>query len=196
MYRNAWYRNGKDRNVAIRWSVSYAEAETVLARLHAASGDVQKNAFRGRLKHLKRLGIPLNSNPGRGSKIFYFEDELFQWAFSLELAEFGIDPATIARFIQSEWAEHILPKFHEARGGARRGGDSLFIMYPRLISDAWAPKKFDYEWIEANDRKLLRRLTSYKRRAILINLSDLASEIGQGAIAFHSARAAQSEAED
>src|SRR5277367_7122943 len=98
----------------LRWSLSYAQAESVLARLHDASEDVRKNAFRGRLKHLKRLGIPLNSTPGRGSKVFYFEDELYQWAFSLELAEFGIDPTAIADFIKSKWTEDLLPSFHKA----------------------------------------------------------------------------------
>ncbi len=175
--------------MTIRWSLSYAEAEAVLARLHGAREDVQKNAFRGRLKHLKRLGIPLNSSPGRGSKVDYFEDELFQWAFSLELAEFGIDPSTIARLVEAEWAKGILPEFQKAR--EIRNHDVFFVMNPRMVIDAWDPKPFDYEWLKASDGKLLRRLTSAKRRAIVINVSELARQIGVASVAFHSARHAK-----
>ena len=59
---------------------SHAQAEAVLAGLFGADERVQKAAFRGRLKHLKRLGVPLGSRPGRGSKIDYELEHIYQWA--------------------------------------------------------------------------------------------------------------------
>ena len=94
----------------MKWSVSYAQAEGVLARLHEGTGTTQTKAFRGRLKHLKRLGIPEGSSPGRGAKINYYEDQLLEWAFCLELAEFGLDPTLIVQLMKESWTAKSFPK--------------------------------------------------------------------------------------
>jgi hypothetical protein len=168
------------------WSVTYAEAETMLASLHGASGDVQSRAFRGRLKHLKRLGIPIDSSPGRGSKIAYSDDQLHQWAFCLELAEFGIDPTTIASFVLNEWASNLSPHFQEALTSR---SDIYFAMRPRLMANAWEPGSFDLQWIDLKRAtNFLHRLSGGNRRAILINISDLTKQIDDAGRQYHSAR--------
>src|SRR4051794_23838050 len=82
---------------------TYAQAETVLARLYGADEQAQLGAFRGRLKHLKRVNIPLNMSPGRGAKVAYTREHVFQWAVCLEFSEFGFDPVLTSKFIHKFW---------------------------------------------------------------------------------------------
>ena len=111
---------------------SYAEAETILARLHHAERD-QTGAFRGRLQHLKKLGIPLGVRPGRGKKINYEPEHLYQWALCLEYAQLGLDPAYIAQLIHVAWSG-IFSNFKEAEAGITSKQDDLFLYFtPRMI---------------------------------------------------------------
>ena len=82
---------------------AYAVVETALARMHGADAEVQRGAFRGRLKHLQRLGLPLGDKPGKGRRIDYSEAQIVQLALALELSEAGLDPTKIASFITSYW---------------------------------------------------------------------------------------------
>ena len=65
-------------------SFTYAEAESLLAKLYQADESAQRGAFRGRLKHLHRLGIPMGRRPGRGKKVSYDREQIYQWAFCLD----------------------------------------------------------------------------------------------------------------
>lgn len=80
---------------------SYAQVETALAKVYAAE-HVQQTAFRGRLKHFRKLGIP-SLQPGKGKRIRYTKTDIFQLMLSCELAEFGIDPYLIADIVQRHW---------------------------------------------------------------------------------------------
>jgi hypothetical protein len=177
--------------MAVTWSVNYAEAERMLASLHGASGDIQKMTFRARLKHLKRLGIPLHSSPGRGKKIRYFDDQLYQWAFCLELAEFGVDPTVVAGIVETEWISNISDRFQEA---LKSPSDVYFAMCPRMMSNIWEPQLFELKWLDMNQTtNFLHRLKGSNRRAILINISDLAQQIHSAGLAFYSARHSSTE---
>ncbi|MBA2400591.1 MAG: hypothetical protein H0V72_18205 [Bradyrhizobium sp.] len=176
----------------LRWSVSYAKAEFILASLHNASGDIQKNAFRGRLKHLKRLGIPLNSAPGRGKKIDYFEDDLLQWALCLEFAEFGMDPTTIVRFVETNWVK-ILPRFKKCGATQTSDDDVFLIAHPNLMSASWDgnEESVAFKWLQLSDSNLfLARLgRSTPRRAIVVNISQLYREMQFARMQFDSVSA-------
>jgi hypothetical protein len=112
---------------------SHAQAEAVLAGLFGADERVQKAAFRGRLKHLKRLGVPLGSRPGRGSKIDYELEHIYQWAWCLELEEFGLDPTLITSHVTESWTETVHPIFLHETGE----GDVFAAVLPSLMSRPW-----------------------------------------------------------
>jgi hypothetical protein len=172
-----------------RWSISYAQVEHVLASLHGVKGDVRENAFRGRLKHLKRLGIPRGISPGSGAKIYYFEDHLFEWAFCLELAEFGIDPTVIVDLISKKWDEDILPHMSEARWD-QPGDDLFFVAEPSILAASLARSTdlLPYQWLR-DDKKILRRIRAYnRRRSLIFNVSDLCRQIGLAGMDFYSKR--------
>jgi hypothetical protein len=80
---------------------TYAEVETALAKVYDAA-DVQKTAFRGRLKHFRKLGIP-QQQPGKGSRISYTASDVFQLMIACELAEFGVDPSLITKIVKRHW---------------------------------------------------------------------------------------------
>jgi hypothetical protein len=166
-----------------RWSVSYAEIESILARLHGADGDVQQKAFRGRLKHLKRLGIPRGINPGKGAKVWYKEAQLYEWAFCLELAEFGLDPTVVVALMEEKFENDILHHLTEVR--LQRDDDDLyFVASPNLMSAVWQDKEpLPYQWIKSSNAELfLRRMgrsPQTPRRAIWINVTTLCNAIGR-----------------
>ena len=163
---------------------SYAQAETVLARLYGADEQVQRGAFRGRLKHFKRLGIPLNMAPGRGKKIFYTKEHVFQWSICLEFSEFGIDPTLTARFIHEFWRV-FQACLQEIEGTRDKAGDVIFTINPIIMSKTWKQppgglfrEKFpdfqDMSPAQLSDDNLLSVvLGSDSRRGMLMNLSEV-----------------------
>jgi hypothetical protein len=180
----------------LRWSLSYAEIERVLARLHGATtGEIQQKAFRGRLKHLKRLGIPQGIHPGRGAKIYYFEEQLFEWAFCLELAEFGLDPTVIVRLMNDYWRKDILRRLMAVRAnpwgdGGERDDDVYFVANPALMSATWGKGRqpLPYRWMKLSQAPTwIARLLGEQRRAIVINVTDLLRQIGHHRITFRKA---------
>jgi hypothetical protein len=167
-----------------RWSLTYAEAEATLAELHGVTGDVQQRAFRARLKHLKRLGIPAGINPGRGAKIYYKDEQLYEWAFCLELAEFGIDPAAIVRLMEQNFKTDILQKIAECRIGQHDPDDLYFVAAPSLMSASWQDREtLPYEWLKRSRAERwfygFGRSRERTRRAIFINVTALANAIGR-----------------
>ncbi|ESZ17687.1 hypothetical protein X735_09820 [Mesorhizobium sp. L2C085B000] len=152
--------------------LTYAAAEAVLAGMFDLDAKVREKAFRARLKHLKRLGVPLGSNPGRGTKIWYHDEQVYQWAFCLELAEFGIDPTSVVGFIRDSWAD-IFEHFKDAR--ERQGEKELcFCSEPRFMA---APLSggglgLQYSWREAG-----RVRVDGVRRALVINLTAMVRQI-------------------
>lgn len=114
---------------------TYGEAETLLAKLHGAEA-VQRLAFRGRMKHLKRVGIPLDTSVGHGKKTLYTEDHLYQWAFALELEQVNVDPASIGKIMAAYWADSIRPAYAAAKE-ASPGTAILFWIVPQFMNATW-----------------------------------------------------------
>ncbi|KAA2242095.1 hypothetical protein [Salinarimonas soli] len=158
---------------------TYAQAETILAGLFGADERVQKAAFRGRLKHLKRLGIPLGSRPGRGSKVDYELEHIYQWAWCLELEEFGLDPSLIVAHVTEAWEKTVHPIFlHEPASGE---GDVLAAVLPSLMSRPWkggsGPLITVARVRRADVDAIVGRLTGERRRLSLVNVGAITRQV-------------------
>ena len=110
----------------------YARVESILAKVFDAE-DAQRGAFRGRLKHFRKLGIP-EENPGKGSRLQYSESDLFRLLVALELSEFNIDPNLIVRIVHDHWKGR--KGFYAAIQNAQWGSneDCLAFLSVRFMS--------------------------------------------------------------
>ena len=114
---------------------TYGEAETLLAKLHGAEA-VQRLAFRGRMKHLKRVGIPLDTSVGQGKKQLYSEDHVWQWAFALELEQVNVDPTSIGKIMAAYWVDSIRPAYIAAKEASPLTA-ILFWIVPQFMNATW-----------------------------------------------------------
>jgi hypothetical protein len=125
---------------------SYAIVETALARVFRIKPADQKAFFRGRLQHLRRLGLPgKGRGRGGGPPRAYSDNETCELLIALELEEFGIDPALAVRMVTgqtgpdqraegSDW-QHYLPKvIQEARKGSGGDADIILMVEPYFMS--------------------------------------------------------------
>ncbi|ACL63239.1 hypothetical protein [Methylobacterium nodulans] len=85
--------------------LTYGQMEEVLARVHGVQ-DVQDTTFRARMKHLSKLGIPVDFKtgeylkPGKGKRLEYKWSEIFQFVFCLECYQFGLDATWFTNVIK------------------------------------------------------------------------------------------------
>jgi hypothetical protein len=155
--------------------VTYAQAEGILARLHQSAGKPQQKAFRARLKHLKRLGVPLGSHPGRGKKIDYTDEQLAEWVFCLELEECGLDPSVIVRLLKENRRE-----IYTDEATIDYQHELLLVIRPSAIA-ADAPG-YKIEWIRREGhRDPFQKLRSY-RRCIVVNVTQLLRQMDVAAV--------------
>lgn len=161
--------------------IKYVNFEKFLARLHGIVGETQTKAFRGRLQHLRRLGVPHGPKPGRGSKIDYTEAQFYECAFALELIQCGADPLAVSEFLGTSFEDEILPRMASAYQDHSRlsGADDLFFFAtPNLMSAAWKNvAAFKFKW--ARQRELNGLIFDRGgRRLLLINVTRLVNQIG------------------
>lgn len=112
-------------------SYSYTAVETALAKVFGADAAAQKGAFRGRIKHLQRLGLPADG-PGKGRKIAYTDAQVCAWLIALELEEFGIDPALAVQMIKDAWKNYLVKLISKATDE-----HVILMVRPRFMSAAW-----------------------------------------------------------
>jgi hypothetical protein len=176
---------------------SYAEVEAVLAQIHSVTPEVQRGAFRGRLKHLQTLGVPLEANPGKGKRIDYTREQIIQISLALELAEFGIDPKKIAKFVKDNFEsinDHFIAKDALAQYRATYETDedenissilkesfgeniydSILIISAEMLSEAFNRDQYEKEQlISIGPKEMIMhfRFEDYPR-VMVINLSEL-----------------------
>ncbi|WP_210486764.1 hypothetical protein [Microvirga antarctica] len=151
--------------------------ETALAHMHGAGPEVQRGAFRGRLKHLQRLGLPLGDKPGKGKRIKYSEGQVWQLALALELAQCGVDPVTIVKMIQQCWDKIFLDAMREAAQSSKRSADRILILTVGMMSASWEPADESLAGLRTAGWQVglghvSFSLTGEKRRALMINIGD------------------------
>jgi hypothetical protein len=115
-------------------SYGYAKVETALARVFGADAASQKGAFRGRIIHLRRLGLP-EGGPGRGKTIAYTDEQVYQWLIALLLEEFGIDPALAVKMIKTRWDNFLAQLVRDASHPGPP--DIALLVHVRFMSQTW-----------------------------------------------------------
>jgi hypothetical protein len=115
---------------------SYAEVEGALAGAFGVSPDVQERAFRARLKHFQRLGLP-RVRPGKGSRLDYSFEDACKWALTLMASEIGIEPVAMVKVIGREWERVFVPIMMQAVDDKARVSPVWLIIRPRAVSGAW-----------------------------------------------------------
>jgi hypothetical protein len=124
----------------------YGQVETILARLHDADSDAQAGALRGRIKHLRRLGLPFGTSPGTGNKILYEKSQIYQFAFCLELEEFGINPDLIVKLLET-YRDFVLSAYTSAEREFEKGNDYYFRFHTDFMSANWSKEKLKFPGI-------------------------------------------------
>lgn len=163
---------------------SYAEVETALARMHGADPAAQRGAFRGRLKHLQRLGLPLGEKVGKGRRIDYTEEQIWQYALALELAQCGIDPATVARMIKDYWSRGLQENLSQVAHFWGKADDTVMMLAVGFMSLSWEDQDQTLEgirfmsWSKISGIPLHGRVGD-RRRSIVINISDMLRELSK-----------------
>jgi hypothetical protein len=98
----------------------YLQLETALAAVFGVEPADQTKWFRGRIQHLRRLG--LTPPAGRGTVVAYNSEWAAKWLIALEMEYFRSDPRMIAEWIPKVWDP---PKARKASEAVNRGEGSL-----------------------------------------------------------------------
>jgi hypothetical protein len=129
----------KSRKETVTPTLPYAVVETALARVYGAQ-HVQRDTFRGRLKNFRKLGMPQH-NPGKGARVRYGMQDVYQLMMCLEIAEFGIDPSLIVKMVRHRWATGHLPIAIAKASELHGSGDNLWLAIPaNFMSWTWGEK--------------------------------------------------------
>jgi hypothetical protein len=82
--------------------LDFGEVEGLLARLNRIS-DSKRVAFRARLKHFQRMGLPHGANTGTGKKARYSFPMALQLCVAFQLAQTGMAPKRIVSTVEGNW---------------------------------------------------------------------------------------------
>ena len=175
----------------------YAEVEDALIAVQGVP-ESYRIALRARLKNLSRLGVKKEA-PGKGTRVSYDFDDVCLWAFCLELAQFGMDPARVAMMSYRLWLS-VGPVLT----GEQHNEDLIFAANPVFLSREAQERHdgrsvegqglFQIDWNEPSVRMVYpaselasvvysssRRTSGLPNRTVLVNLSDLRRRI-EGAL--------------
>lgn len=82
--------------------LSYSQLEAILVTHFGIHPD-RVSTFRARIKQLQRLGFPSGINIGRGVKMAYSAEHLFQLATAFELIDIGLTAQTATTVTAQNW---------------------------------------------------------------------------------------------
>jgi hypothetical protein len=181
------------RLAVVAATFTYAEVERALAKVYDAM-DAQKTAFRGRLKHFRKLGIP-SKQPGKGARIRYTASDMFQLMIACELAEFGVDPKLIAGIVKRHW-DMKSGFFRAIEAGQQFPGNDFYVMIEaHIMSWAWNRKKskrtateisvsvigepVKIKFFKASDSKVFLDAVKEGQRFFVFNLSKRVRDVEQ-----------------
>jgi hypothetical protein len=106
--------------------LNYTDLEAKLADLHHAEQRAGVGALRARIRMLRDLGVPAVPKVGKGARVEYSFDDLWESHFGLLLQEAGFPPAHVADVIQTgrPWM------LQQTKTEDRVGGDAWVEIIP------------------------------------------------------------------
>lgn len=117
----------EERAKSVSAGYSYGEVEAAIARVLKADAEAQAGWLRGRIQHLRRLGL---TPPAEGSPVAYTFEWAARWLLALRLERLGLNPVAVVKFVEDNW---------ERKPGHKFPVTSL----REVIEDAHAPKRND-----------------------------------------------------
>jgi hypothetical protein len=87
---------------------TYSQVESALARVFGADAAGQAGWLRGRIQHLRRLGL---TPPAEGGPVIYNFEWAARWLLALRLERVGLNPADIVEFLRANWVREPGSKF-------------------------------------------------------------------------------------
>jgi hypothetical protein len=106
--------------------MDYKTLENMLAQLHGIEPEGLK-AFRSRLRVLRDIGVPAVVRPGKGSRVDYSFEDLWEAHIGLLLEEFGLPPSRVAivsKDARARWFEEMREEETSS------GGDAWALLMP------------------------------------------------------------------
>ena len=100
-------------------ALSYALVETALAKVFGIDAAGQAGWLRGRIQHLRRLGLTPQTVRG---PVAYGDEWLVKWLIALELEYFEVDPRQVVELIDKGWKP---PHKRDAHEAVQRGEATL-----------------------------------------------------------------------
>ena len=101
-------RAHKSAKPAVPGGYSYSQVESALARVFGADAAGQAGWLRGRIQHLRRLGL---TPPAEGGPVIYTFEWAARWLLALRLERVGLNPADIVAFFEQNWESKPGRKF-------------------------------------------------------------------------------------
>jgi hypothetical protein len=108
------------------------QIESALARVcRIPAADL--GAFKGKLRHLRSLGIPKVESVGSGYRVQFSRFDALTMRLALELSMLGVKPSAVVE-LTSNALKHL--KRHDDAG---EGDDIFFVVFPKLpLGYTWA----------------------------------------------------------
>jgi hypothetical protein len=152
------------------------------------------------LKHFKKLGVPLGISPGRGKKIKYSREHLYQWIFCLECSQFAIDPTWIVMAMEKHWssiyqlferAGHLPSRIDDGDDPRKHEPepveDWFMVFSPNFMSGTWSgepvtdPNDPSFPFFsniqESRISETIARMRGHSRRIALINVTEITRQV-------------------
>lgn len=135
----------------------FGEVEGLLARLNRIA-DNKRVAFRARLKHFQRLGLPHGANTGTGKRARYTLPMTLQLCVAFQLAQTGMAPKRVVATVQGNWMATFFNCFAALLTGEEAKGFKpalvnkvALVVSPEALRELSDSGEHEYDYYETVD---------------------------------------------